>query len=87
MGVMKTMTSVAVAAGLALTGTAHAASTQSVNMLPTNSYAKRATAPVDAASELNGRGSSVLLGILAAALFIGGIIILADGDDKADSPG
>lgn len=84
---LKSITCAAAAASLAFAGVAHAAGSQSVNMLPTSSYAERATAPALDTSELNGRGSSIILGLLAAALFIGGIVILADGDDTADTPG
>ena len=40
----------------------------------------RSIAPIEGESELEG-GSGVLIAVLAAAAVIGGIIILADGDD------
>lgn len=84
---LKKLSFAAAAASLVVAGTASAASTHSVNMLPTSSVAQRASAPVAGeTSELRG-GSSWLLGLLAAVAIVGGIIILADGDDEADSPG
>ncbi len=43
----------------------------------------RTSAPVEGESEL---GSGALLGALALAAIIGGIVILADGDNKPVSP-
>ncbi|WP_066558234.1 hypothetical protein [Croceicoccus bisphenolivorans] len=86
MRALKMMTSVAAAASLALSGAAYAANTQSVNMLPKSSYAKRAAAPAAASSEVAAKkGSAILLGIIGLAAFIGGVVILADGDDEADT--
>lgn len=46
---------------------------------------ERSVAPVEGESELQG-GSTFLFAALAAAAVIGGIIIVADGDDEPTSP-
>lgn len=53
---------------------------------PVVAQTERATAPVSDESEM-GRGSSMILAILAIAAVIAGIIILVDdSDDEAVSP-
>lgn len=86
MRALKAITCAVAATGLVFGGVAQAQASRSVNMLPSTSVAKRAQAPVTDASELNGRGSGIIIGVLALAAFVGGLVILADGgDDKSDN--
>ncbi|MDR7102066.1 hypothetical protein [Croceicoccus sp. BE223] len=86
MSTIKTVLGVAAAASLALGSVAHAKGSASVNMLPQSSFAERASAPAAETNEVIGRGSGWILALLGVALFIGGALVLGDGDDKADSP-
>lgn len=84
MNIVKKAMMATAAAGLVVAGTA-SAEIRSAEAIPASSIV-RASAPAGETSELRG-GSSWLLALLAAALVVGGIVILADGDDSADSPG
>lgn len=84
--------SAGVAAGLMMSSVAYA-DTRSAAMLPAVQQAKavgaeRASAPALAPSKLQEEGASGwILALLAAAAFIGGIVLLADGDDEGDTVG
>jgi len=93
MRMMKTLTGAAAAASLALSGVAYAAGTQSVNMLPKSSLAKRTSAPaVDAnyAEKERKRRGGMIIWLVGGAALIGGLVVAAGSSGGAkgvDSPG
>lgn len=83
MRTLKTIACVAAAAGLATAGVANAAGTQSVHMLPKASVAERATAPAQKTNKVAaGDGTAVIVGGLALAALVAGIVMIGDNPDN-----
>lgn len=86
MKVTKVLGSSLVAGALFFSGVAQAA-TCSADALPTATASETTRSSVYAQEDGGLGGSGIIIGIVAAAAIIAGIVIAADGSDEADSPG